>query len=159
LWCVQIAGAHQGRRFASTLFLNGGQGAGAKGDGLPSLSFPSNLANTPIEVIESQAPIRVMRRALRRGTGGNGKTRGGDGQVFEIELLADEPVTMTFMADRLRTPAPGMRGGEAGVTGRVLLNGVPIDPRETVVAAPGSRLTLETPGGGGFGPASERIEA
>jgi len=159
LWCVQLAGAHEGRRFASTLFLNGGQGAGAKGDGLPSLSFPSNLANTPIEVIESQAPIRITRRALRHGTGGAGTTRGGDGQVFELELLADEPVTMTFMADRLRTPAPGMRGGEAGATGRVLLNGEPIDPRETVVAAPGSRLTLETPGGGGFGPASERAKA
>jgi len=52
-----------------------------------------------------------------------------------------------------------MRGGEPGVTGRVLLNGVAIDPREPVVAAPGSRLTLETPGGGGFGPASERAEA
>ena len=63
---------------------------------------------------------------------------------------------MTFMADRLRTAAPGMRGGEPGVTGRVLLDGVAIDPREPVVAAPGSRLTLETPGGGGFGPASER---
>jgi N-methylhydantoinase B len=50
-----------------------------------------------------------------------------------------------------------MRGGEPGVTGRVLLDGVPIDPRETVVAAPGSRLTLETPGGGGFGAVTERL--
>jgi N-methylhydantoinase B len=48
-----------------------------------------------------------------------------------------------------------MRGGEPGATGRVMLNGVPIDPRETLVAAPGSRLTLETPGGGGFGSADE----
>jgi N-methylhydantoinase B len=159
LWCVQLAGAHEGRRFASTLFLNGGQGAGAKRDGLSALSFPSNLANTPIEVIESQAPIRVTRRALRRGTGGTGKTRGGDGQVFELDLLADEPVTMSFMADRLRTAAPGMRGGEPGATGRVTLNGVPIDPRETLVAAPGSRLTLETPGGGGFGSADEHRSA
>jgi N-methylhydantoinase B len=154
LWCVQLAGSHDGQRFASTLFLNGGQGAGAAGDGLPALSFPSNLANTPIEVIESQAPIRVVRRALRRGTGGQGKTRGGDGQIFEIDLLTADPVTMTFMADRLRTAAPGLLGGEAGATGRVLLDGKPIDPRETLIAAPGSRLTLETPGGGGFGSAT-----
>jgi N-methylhydantoinase B len=153
LWCVQLAGSHEGQQFVSTLFLNGGQGAGTAGDGLPALSFPSNLANTPIEVIESQAPIRVVRRALRRGTGGHGKTRGGDGQVFEIDLLTKEPVTMSFMADRLRTAAPGLRGGKAGATGRVMLDGKPIDPRETLIAAPGSRLTLETPGGGGFGPA------
>jgi N-methylhydantoinase B len=151
LWCVQMAGSHRGERFATTLFLNGGQGAGAAGDGLPALSFPSNLANTPIEVIESQAPIRVVRRALRRGTGGPGKTRGGDGQVFEIDLLTEEPVAMTFMADRLRTAAPGLRGGQAGATGQVLLDGKPIDPLEPLVAAPGARLRLETPGGGGFG--------
>ncbi len=53
--------------------------------------------------------------------------------------------------------APGMLGGEPGATGRrKLLDGAPIDPRETLVAAPGSRLTLETPGGGGFGSATER---
>jgi N-methylhydantoinase B len=154
LWCVQLAGSHEGHRFASTLFLNGGQGAGMAGHGISALSFPSNLANTPIEVIESQAPIRVVRRALRRGTGGLGETRGGDGQIFEIDLLTTEPVTMSFMADRLRTAAPGLRGGKAGATGRVLLDGKPIDPRETLIATPGSRLTLETPGGGGFGPAS-----
>ena len=74
---------------------------------------------------------------------------------FEIDLLADEPVTMSFMADRLRTAAPGMLGGDSGATGRVLLDGAPIEPRETLVVAPGSRLTLETPGGGGFGSADE----
>jgi N-methylhydantoinase B len=63
------------------------------------------------------------------------------------------------MADRLRTAAPGMRGGGPGATGRVMLDGAPIDPRETLVVAPGSRLTLETPGGGGFGPVSEHTEA
>jgi N-methylhydantoinase B len=153
LWCVQVAGANAGTRFAATLFLNGGQGAGAAGNGLPTLSFPSNLSNTPIEVIESQAPLRISRRALRRGTGGAGRHRGGDGQVFEFEVVADSPVSMSFMADRLRTPAPGLHGGAAGATGRVLLDGKPIDPRETHVVQPGARLTLETPGGGGFGAA------
>ena len=151
LWCIQMAGLHDGQRFATTLFLNGGQGAGEAGDGLAALSFPSNLANTPIEVIEAQAPVRVVRRALRRGTGGLGKTRGGDGQVFEIDFLGNQPMAVSFMADRIRTAAPGLHGGTSGETGRVLLNGHPIDPREPLTAAPGSRLTLETPGGGGFG--------
>ncbi|MFG3591174.1 hydantoinase B/oxoprolinase family protein [Bradyrhizobium sp. RDI18] len=99
-----------------------------------------------IEIIKNN--VRIPEQVL--GDLWEGKARGGDGQVFEIDLLADEPVTMSFMADRLRTPAPGMHGGEPGATGHVLLDGVPIDPRETVVAAPRSRLTLETPGGGGF---------
>jgi N-methylhydantoinase B len=55
------------------------------------------------------------------------------------------------MADRLHTPAPGLPGGGAGATGRALLDGAPIDPREILLVQPGSRLTLQTPGGGGFG--------
>lgn len=152
LWCVHLSGQECGRRFTSTFFLNGGQGAGAKGAGLPTLSFPSNLSNTPIEVIESQAPVRVVERSLRRGTGGNGFHRGGDGQAFEFIVLADAPVTVSFMADRLKTAAPGMEGGGPGATGRVLIDGSPVDPREPLLAEPGARLRLETPGGGGFGP-------
>ncbi|MGQ4274927.1 hydantoinase B/oxoprolinase family protein [Terrihabitans sp. B22-R8] len=151
LWCVHLAGADNGKRFASTFFLNGGQGATAQSDGLPTLSFPSNLSNTPIEVIETQAPVRVLQRALRRGTGGTGLHKGGDGQVFEILMIGAEPVTASFMADRLKTPAPGLLGGGAGAVGRVLLDGSPIDPREIITIQPGSRLSLETPGAGGFG--------
>ena len=152
LWCVHMAGRDPADRFAATFFLNGGMGAGRAGDGPPTLSFPSNLANTPIEVLEGQAPLRVIRRALRRGTGGAGITRGGDGQILEFEILATQPVTISFRADRLRTPAPGLLGGDPGATGRVLLDGEAIDPREIMVVPPGARVRLETPGGGGFGP-------
>lgn len=153
LWCVQMAGSNSGQSFAATFFLNGGQGAGQAGDGLPALSFPSNLANTPIEVLEAQVPIRIARRALRRGTGGAGSRCGGDGQVFEFDILADAPVTVSFMADRRRNAAPGLLGGEPGATGNVLLDNKPIDPREIIIVQPGARITLETPGGGGFGKA------
>lgn len=111
LWCMHMSGSHRGERFTSTFFLNGGQGAGVASDGLPTLSFPSNLSNTPIEVIESQAPVRVVQRALRRGTGGAGNRRGGDGQTFEVDFLSDQPVTVSFMANRLTDPAPGLEGG------------------------------------------------
>ena len=151
LWCVHLAGENKGQRFASTFFLNGGQGGGEAGPGLPALSFPSNLSNTPIEVLEAQAPMEVVQRSLRRGTGGAGRARGGDGQCFEFILKADTPTTVSFMADRLRTPAPGLRGGSAGATGAVLLDGKPIDPREIWTVQPGARLRLDTPGGGGFG--------
>ncbi|MDF2619312.1 MAG: apc4 1 [Xanthobacteraceae bacterium] len=151
LWCVHLSGANGGKRFASTFFLNGGQGGTSQADGLPALSFPSNLSNTPIEVVETQAPVRVVRRALRGGTGGDGLHRGGDGQVFEMLMLGDAPVTASFMADRLKTPAPGLLGGGAGAVGRVLVDGKPVDPREILTIEPGARLTLETPGAGGFG--------
>jgi N-methylhydantoinase B len=126
-------------------------GASRYRDGLPAISFPSNLGNTPIEVTESRAPLAVIRKALRRGTGGQGLHRGGDGQTFEFEILGDSQVTISFMANRLEYPAEGLLGGKPGETGAVLLNGSPLDPKEHSVLNPGDRLTLSTPGGGGFG--------
>ena len=120
--------------------------------GLPAISFPSNLGNTPIEVIESRIPVEVNRKALRRGTGGAGGHKGGDGQTFEFDILGDSPVTISFMANRIEYPALGLLGGEPGAVGRVLLNGKSLDPREHTVLNPGDRITLSTPGGGGFGP-------
>ncbi len=153
LWAVQLAGTHDGRGFATTFFLNGGQGALHDRDGLPALSFPSNLANTPIEVLESRCPVKVLRKQIRRGTGGAGAHRGGDGQVFEFQIIADSPVTVSFMANRTTFPAPGARGGEPGRVGVMLADGAPLDPRLVSVLAPGTVLRLETPGGGGYGPA------
>jgi len=153
LWSCHLTGEDGGRRFAYQVFLNGGQGASAGSDGYPTVSFPSNLGNTPIEVLEAQAPVRVHRREIRRGSGGAGLHRGGDGQVMEIELLADRPATVAFMANRLSVPAPGLAGGGAGATGEVLRNGEPFDPREISLLEPGDRLLLATPGGGGFGAA------
>ncbi|MCF3934708.1 hydantoinase B/oxoprolinase family protein [Acuticoccus sp. M5D2P5] len=152
LWSCHITGRHAGKPFAFLFFLNGGQGATAAKDGYPAVSFPSNLGNTPIEVLEAQAPVRVIERSLRDGSGGAGSFRGGDGQTTELKILADSPVTVSFMANRLEIPAAGLNGGEPGAPGAVLLNGTPFDPREISVIHPGDVLTLKTPGGGGFGP-------
>jgi len=151
-WCVHLAGAHRGRRFATVYFMNGGQGASAGRDGLSSISFPSNLANTPIEAIETQVPVTMLGRALRRASGGAGARRGGDGQRFAFRILADTPTTMSFMANRLRAPAPGLAGGGEGALGAVRLNGAPIDPRLTHIIQAGDLVEIDTPGGGGFGP-------
>lgn len=151
LWSCHLTGRDKGKDYAFFFFLNGGQGATSAKDGYPAVSFPSNLGNTPIEVLEANAPVRVTQRALRRGSGGDGAFRGGDGQITEIEILADSPVTVSFMANRLEIPAPGLNGGGAGQPGAVLLNGAPYDPREISLIQPGDTLTLMTPGGGGFG--------
>ncbi len=151
LWAFHLSGDCAGQPFAFVSFLNGGMGASMYRDGLPAISFPSNLGNTPIEVTESRVPLAVIRKALRRGTGGQGHHRGGDGQIFEFEILGDSQVTISFMANRLEYPAEGLLGGKPGETGSVLLNGNPLDPKEHSVLNPGDCVTLSTPGGGGFG--------
>ena len=73
------------RPYSSICFMNAGQGATQHRDGYSVLSFPSNLGNTPIEVFEQQAPLRVIERSIRRWSGGEGQHRGGGGLHFEIE--------------------------------------------------------------------------
>ena len=78
------------------------------------LSFPSNLANTPIEVFEQMAPLRVVERSIRRGSGGPGKHRGGNGLRFEVEVVADSPMMASMIMTRFRTAPQGIFGGESG---------------------------------------------
>ncbi|MBC7779034.1 MAG: hydantoinase B/oxoprolinase family protein [Proteobacteria bacterium] len=148
---VTMSGEHRGRRFAVINFLNAGQGASAQRDGYSVLSFPSNLGNTPIEVMESLAPLRVIGRSIRRGTGGKGRHVGGDGLRFEFELVADSPAVTSFIMTRLKSAPPGLAGGESGALGRLELNGKPIDPSDHWVLQPGDHVLMETASGGGYG--------
>jgi N-methylhydantoinase B len=152
LWCLTITGEHREEGYAGVYFFNGGQGASAHQDGISCLSFPSNVSNTPIEVMEAGTPLRIERKALRPGSGGAGRHRGGLGQDLEVRLLADRPAAVAFLADRLRNPAEGVLGGEPGARGAVYHNGEPINPKKQVVIQSGDVLRLSTPGGGGFGP-------
>lgn len=152
LWCLNLAGSRNGEQFAVAYFLNGGQGATRDAAGMPCLSFPSNVSNTPVEVMELLAPVRIERKQIRRGSGGEGQWTGGDGQRLDIRLLGEMPATAAFLADRLHTPAPGLLGGSAGAPGEVMLNEEPIDPKRQRSIQMGDVLSLRTPGGGGFGP-------
>ena len=113
----------------------------------------TNSLNTPVEALEYAYPFRVVRYALRRGSGGAGRNRGGDGLIREIELLGD--AQMTLLADRRRTLPWGLAGGENGAPGRstVIVNGVEqVLPGKCTRELPaGSRLRIESPGGGGWG--------
>ena len=104
-----------------------------------------------IEVFEQMAPIRVIERAIRRGSGGTGKRRGGDGLRFEIEVVADSPMMASMIMTRWRTAPQGIFGGNPGAIGGLWLNGKPIDPAEHWVLAKGDRVVMETAGGGGYG--------
>jgi N-methylhydantoinase B len=113
----------------------------------------TNSLNTPVEALEYAYPFRMARYAIRRGSGGGGQHRGGDGLVREIELLGDTQVTL--LADRRRTRPWGLAGGEDGASG---VTTVVADGAEETLPGKcsrelkaGTRLRIESPGGGGWG--------
>ncbi len=134
----------------------GGAGAGPLRSGASSVqTHMTNTRNTPVEELEASMPVRVLRYARRRGSGGGGSHRGGDGIVRELEVLA--PLSVTLIGERRRRPPYGLSGGGPGVPGEDWLT-----RGETTVRLPskiefraerGDRLRIETPGGGGFGDA------
>ncbi|HEY4252324.1 MAG TPA: hydantoinase B/oxoprolinase family protein, partial [Roseomonas sp.] len=159
LWSLNYAGTRDdGSPVADHFFMNGGYGASAGRDGPNVLSWPSNVSAAPIEMIEQNSGFRVHHRRLRAGSGGRGAHRGGTGQEWLFENRSPRPVAITFMAERTKpeAAAPGLAGGEAGVPGAVLIDGEHVDPKRQHILAPGSRVALRTPGGGGFGPPAAR---
>ncbi|MBS1893304.1 MAG: hydantoinase B/oxoprolinase family protein [Actinobacteria bacterium] len=128
--------------------LGGGQGACPDADGPSAIHVAmSNTLNTPIEALETEFPLRVRELALRRGSGGEGAHRGGEGLVREIEALA--PMRFTLLTERRRHAPEGRDGGHSGMPGRNLLDGHGLPSKTEGDLAPGSRLRIETPGGGG----------
>jgi N-methylhydantoinase B len=130
--------------------IGGGMGAGATGGGLHGLqTHMTNTLNTPVEIIESRFPVRVLGYGLRPGSGGAGERRGGDGLSREFEFLA--PAHFTLLTER-RSRAPwGIAGGGDARPGCNLLNGVLLPAKCEGELRAGDRLRVETPGGGGYG--------
>ncbi len=144
----------RGRPFAYYETVGGGAGAGPAGDGLSGVHVHmTNTLNTPVEALEYAYPFRVRRYALRRGSGGAGRHRGGDGLVRDIEFLC--PATVTLLTERRRTAAYGLQGGQPGAVGRNLLihnsHEEELPGKAECEVSPGDVLSLQTPGGGGWG--------
>jgi N-methylhydantoinase B len=133
----------------------GGSGASAAHDGVSGVhTHVTNSLNTPAEALEYSYPLRVMKYALRAGSGGAGKHRGGDGIVREIEVLTD--ATVTLLADRRKSRPYGLAGAEDGAPGRTEI--LRADGSTELMPSKGStrlrrgeRVCIETPGGGGWG--------
>ena len=137
-------------RFTYYETLGGGQGASAGADGPSAVHVAmSNTLNTPVEALELEFPLRVVEYGLRRGSGGPGAHRGGDGIVRELEAL--EPMTWSLISERRRHPPAGAAGGEPGACGVNAVDGEPVGPKARGTLSPRSRLRIETPGGGGSG--------
>jgi N-methylhydantoinase B len=137
-------------RFTYYETLGGGQGACPNGDGPSGVHVTmSNTLNTPAEALELSYPLRVERHALRLGSGGAGRFRGGDGVVRELRAL--EPCRLSVISERRRHRPRGAQDGEPGRPGRSLLNGDELPAKATRDLAAGDVIRIETPGGGGFG--------
>ena len=130
--------------------IGGGQGGcpGAPGPDAIHVAM-SNTLNTPVEALETELPVRVTELALRRGSGGAGRHRGGDGVIRELEAL--EPMTFNLITERRRRGPGGRDGGEPGEPGRNLRNGEALEAKASGELGTGDRLRIETPGGGGWG--------
>jgi N-methylhydantoinase B len=109
----------------------------------------SNTLNTPIEALELEFPLRMIQYALRRGSGGSGAFRGGDGVIRELEILL--PLRYSLITERRRHAPAGAHGGGSGQPGRNLLDKRELPAKSTGELKPGARLRIETPGGGGYG--------
>jgi N-methylhydantoinase B len=137
-------------RFTYYETIGGGQGACPDADGPSAVHVAmSNTLNTPIEALELEFPLRAVEYALRRGSGGAGAHRGGDGVVRELEALAE--MRFSTIAERRRHAPSGAAGGAPGAPGRTLLDGAELPPKASGSLSPGERLRIETPGGGGYG--------
>ncbi len=144
-----------GQPFAYYETVAGGMGARPGKDGVSGVhTHMTNSLNTPAEALEYAYPLRVRKYSFRRGSGGKGKFRGGDGIVREIELLADAEVTL--LAERRQMAPWGLNGGRSGAPGKTSI--VHLDG--SVEELPGKfnrhlrkgeRVRIETPGGGGWG--------
>ena len=148
-----------GEAFAYYETAAGGMGARPGMDGISGVhTHMTNSLNTPAEALEYSYPLRVMKYALRAGSGGNGKHRGGDGIIREMEVLTD--TTVTLLADRRKSRPYGLAGGDDGAPGRTEI--LRADGSTELMPSKGStrlrrgeRVRIETPGGGGWGRAEE----
>ncbi|MGB7123333.1 MAG: hydantoinase B/oxoprolinase family protein [Thermoplasmata archaeon] len=135
--------------------IGGGSGARAGEDGVSAIhTNMTNTLNTPVEVAEREYPVFYTRYQVRSGSGGAGRWKGGDGIVRGFQVCS--PSTLAVISDRFRRGPWGLKGGRPGAVGRVSISRggrrVSMPSKFVTQLAPGDEVTVETPGGGGFGP-------
>jgi N-methylhydantoinase B len=145
------------RAFTYYETIGGGMGARPTAPGLSAVhTHMTNTLNTPAEAIEYAYPLRVLRYEIRRGSGGRGRFRGGDGLRRDIQTLSQEGETqVTLISDRRLRGPYGLQGGECGMRGENVLIRAGVETalpgKGSFYLNPGDILSIRTPGGGGFG--------
>jgi N-methylhydantoinase B len=144
--------------FAYYETIAGGMGARPGRDGISGIhTHMTNSLNTPVEVLEHVYPVRVRRYSLRRGSGGQGRWRGGEGIVREVEFLTAADASL--LSDRRRFGPYGLAGGLPGACGKNMLirrgHARPLPSKISLSVEKGDVLRIESPGGGGWGTSRE----
>ena len=146
-------GAAEGFTYYETI--GGGDGASPTVDGMDGVQVGmTNTLNTPIEALETEHPLSVERYALRPGSGGDGRHRGGLG--IERSVTVETAAVVSLLTERRRHAPQGAAGGDPGATGENLIDGDPVPAKTTVEVEAGTTITVRTPGGGGYGDPDER---
>lgn len=154
VWTMQVNGHHDdGSPFITAMFTYaGGVGARSAKPGLDACSYPTGVSAVPLEVVEASAPVRFRRKSLRPGSGGAGAQPGGLGQVIEFEVATSKPWQLNAVTSRLTEAPQGVFGGRPGRAGSFKVNGEPVTTQTRITLRPGDVVSLELPGGGGYGP-------
>ena len=149
-----------GSEFQCLLITSGGLGASRERDGLAGKSFPTNTRMAALEVMESQAPLKFLKRELVCDSGGAGRYRGGLAQEIIIEVLGKKNVYVSTSSERIKNPPRGYRGGLHGAAAVLSRNdGEYLAPKGRTLLKPAETITVRTPGGGGFGLPGKRPDA
>ena len=160
IWNVYFKGTDRLRRkFVKMFFMSGGYGARSSSDGPSCLSFPTNVANSPIEQFENQAPMLVTEKRLLTDSGGAGRLRGGLGQRLSFRSLSPDPLTFMIRHERVQHPPRGFLGGLPGAPGVDRVDGERIPGKTVMTLRQGQLLSFDTPGGGGMYTPAEREPA
>lgn len=128
-------------------------------DGLIPIAFPHNSSVTPIEIMESQAPLLIKHKELLLDSAGAGKRRGGLGQRMTFKNIGTTSYSARVRPDKIFCAPPGIQGGQNGQTGEVLFNGEVQERFPIFAFNPSDEIEMRMPGGAGFGPVTERERA
>jgi N-methylhydantoinase B len=164
LWNLNVRGQTSGGEskygFSMAITSNGGTGARPDKDGLSATAYPSGVRGTPVEIAETQTPLIFWRKEFRPDSGGAGRTRGGLGQVIEIESGVEAPFELLAAFDRIDNPPRGRDGGRDGAAGYVgLKSGLRMKGKGFQEIPAGDRMVVLTPGGAGIGDPRARDRA
>ena len=158
IWNLQFTGHNlAGDPFTYVWFSCGGTGARPTKDGLSATAFPSGIAGVPVEVIEQISPVIMHERSIRPDSGGPGRYRGGCGQRLVLSVRTEQPYRFSPLFDRIHHPAKGANGGHDGALASITLSdGRSLTGKGDLELTPDTIITLDLPGGGGFGDPAER---